>query len=213
MAINVTANVTPLAVIQVKPGIGDVIWHLPFIRAIAAAAPDWQVTFFAPRQARPRICLPRSRVWPPRFIFSMPDRNCSAASTWFGWLRCCAGIARNRFGFSTAPSGRFTSDRQCLQSIADRSGRAVAPCRSVRRPELGAAQPRRRRRHRRLRPVRLDAGFDLFEIHPRHRAGGRSCPWRHGADHTSAGTRAARALSGAAESIGINRSASVALRY
>jgi heptosyltransferase II len=40
--------VTPSAVIQVKPGIGDVIWHLPFTRAIAAAAPDGQVTFFAP---------------------------------------------------------------------------------------------------------------------------------------------------------------------
>ena len=36
------------AVIQVKPGIGDVIWHLPFIRAIAAASPGGQVTFFAP---------------------------------------------------------------------------------------------------------------------------------------------------------------------
>jgi heptosyltransferase II len=44
----VTANVTPVAVIQVKPGIGDVIWHLPFIRAIAAAAADGQVMFFAP---------------------------------------------------------------------------------------------------------------------------------------------------------------------
>jgi heptosyltransferase-2 len=44
----VTANVTPFAVIQVKPGIGDVLWHLPFIRAIAAAAPGGQVTFFAP---------------------------------------------------------------------------------------------------------------------------------------------------------------------
>jgi heptosyltransferase-2 len=40
--------VRPVAVIQVKPGIGDVIWHLPFTRAIAAAAPDGQVTFFAP---------------------------------------------------------------------------------------------------------------------------------------------------------------------
>jgi len=41
-------NVTPTAVIQVKPGIGDVIWHLPFIRAIAAAAPGGQVTVLAP---------------------------------------------------------------------------------------------------------------------------------------------------------------------
>jgi heptosyltransferase II len=40
--------VTPSAVIQVKRGIGDVIWHLPFIRAIAAASPGGQVTFLAP---------------------------------------------------------------------------------------------------------------------------------------------------------------------
>ncbi|MEN3381162.1 MAG: hypothetical protein V7608_1206, partial [Hyphomicrobiales bacterium] len=33
------------AVIQVKQGIGDVIWHLPFIRAIAAATPEGAVTF------------------------------------------------------------------------------------------------------------------------------------------------------------------------
>jgi heptosyltransferase-2 len=45
---NVTPKVTPVGVIQVKPGIGDVLWHLPFIRAIAAAAPGGQVTFFAP---------------------------------------------------------------------------------------------------------------------------------------------------------------------
>jgi heptosyltransferase-2 len=37
--------VTSTAVIQVKQGIGDVIWHLPFIRAIAAAEPAGAVTF------------------------------------------------------------------------------------------------------------------------------------------------------------------------
>jgi heptosyltransferase-2 len=37
--------VTPTGIIQVKQGIGDVIWHLPFIRAIAAAAPGGIVTF------------------------------------------------------------------------------------------------------------------------------------------------------------------------
>ena len=41
-------NVTFGAVIQVKPGIGDVIWHLPFVRAIAAASPGGCVTFLAP---------------------------------------------------------------------------------------------------------------------------------------------------------------------
>jgi len=40
--------VTPSAVIQVKPDIGDVIWHLPFIRAIAAVSPGGRVTFLAP---------------------------------------------------------------------------------------------------------------------------------------------------------------------
>src|ERR1043165_2263071 len=33
------------AVIQPKQGIGDVIWHLPFIRAIAATTPTRAVTF------------------------------------------------------------------------------------------------------------------------------------------------------------------------
>jgi heptosyltransferase-2 len=37
-----------VAVIQVKPGIGDVIWHLPFIRAIAAQSPGGMVTFLVP---------------------------------------------------------------------------------------------------------------------------------------------------------------------
>lgn len=39
---------TSSAVIQVKRGIGDVIWHLPFVRAIAAVSPGGQVTFLAP---------------------------------------------------------------------------------------------------------------------------------------------------------------------
>ncbi len=39
---------TASAIIQPKPGIGDVIWHLPFIRAIAAVSPGGKVTFFAP---------------------------------------------------------------------------------------------------------------------------------------------------------------------
>jgi len=38
----------PTAVIQVKQGIGDVIWHLPYVRAIAAAEPGGAVHFLAP---------------------------------------------------------------------------------------------------------------------------------------------------------------------
>lgn len=36
---------TSTAVIQTKQGIGDVMWHLPFIRAIAASTPERAVTF------------------------------------------------------------------------------------------------------------------------------------------------------------------------
>ena len=45
---------SPTAVIQPKPGIGDVIWRLPFIRAIAAASPGGQVTFLAPQTSGAR---------------------------------------------------------------------------------------------------------------------------------------------------------------
>jgi heptosyltransferase II len=49
--------VTPHAVIQPKPGIGDVIWHLPFIRAIAAVSPGGKVTFLAPPRSGARELL------------------------------------------------------------------------------------------------------------------------------------------------------------
>jgi heptosyltransferase-2 len=45
------------AVIQVKQGIGDVIWHLPFIRAIAAKTSQGAVTFLAPPSSRAKELL------------------------------------------------------------------------------------------------------------------------------------------------------------
>jgi heptosyltransferase-2 len=54
---NVTRDASGWAVIQVKPGIGDVIWHLPFIRAIAGAAPGGRVTFLAPPSSHAKELL------------------------------------------------------------------------------------------------------------------------------------------------------------
>ncbi len=51
------SSLTPHAIIQPKPGIGDVIWHLPFIRAIAAASPGGRVTFLAPPTSGARELL------------------------------------------------------------------------------------------------------------------------------------------------------------
>jgi heptosyltransferase II len=50
-------NTTRTAVIQAKRGIGDVIWHLPFVRAIASASPEGQVTFMAPPTSKAKDLL------------------------------------------------------------------------------------------------------------------------------------------------------------
>lgn len=50
-------NVSRTAVIQVKRGIGDVIWHLPFARAIAGVSSDGQVTFLAPSSSSAKELL------------------------------------------------------------------------------------------------------------------------------------------------------------
>ncbi|MEA2930137.1 MAG: hypothetical protein QOG38_2565, partial [Hyphomicrobiales bacterium] len=49
------------AVIQVKQGIGDVIWHLPFIRAIAATEPAGAVTFLTLPSSHARDLLQGER--------------------------------------------------------------------------------------------------------------------------------------------------------
>jgi len=53
--------VTPTAVIQVKQGIGDVIWHLPYVRAIAATEPGGAVTFLAPPTSHAKELLQAER--------------------------------------------------------------------------------------------------------------------------------------------------------
>jgi heptosyltransferase II len=51
------SNVPSTAVIQVKQGIGDVVWHLPFIRAIAATTREHAVTFLTLPSTRARELL------------------------------------------------------------------------------------------------------------------------------------------------------------
>lgn len=48
---------TKTAVIQVKPGLGDTIWHLPFVRAIAAHSAAGQVVFLSPPTSLARELL------------------------------------------------------------------------------------------------------------------------------------------------------------
>jgi heptosyltransferase-2 len=53
----VTQSTAGSAVIQAKPGIGDVVWHVPFIRAIAAISPGGCVTFLTPPTSGARELL------------------------------------------------------------------------------------------------------------------------------------------------------------
>ena len=48
---------TQTVVIQAKRGIGDVVWHLPFVRAIASVSAGSQVTFMAPPTSRAKDLL------------------------------------------------------------------------------------------------------------------------------------------------------------
>jgi heptosyltransferase-2 len=52
-----TRSEHPNCVIQAKRGIGDVIWHLPFVRTIASLSPGGQVTFLAPPTSRAKDLL------------------------------------------------------------------------------------------------------------------------------------------------------------
>ncbi len=50
-------NTLQTAVIQPLPGIGDMIWYLPALKAIAAAAPDGRITLFTRPSAQAKALL------------------------------------------------------------------------------------------------------------------------------------------------------------
>jgi heptosyltransferase II len=82
------------AVIQVKPGIGDVIWHLPFIRAIAAASPGGTVTFLAPPTSGAKELLASEPSVAATLYFA---HGGSELRRGINMLRLTALLRRNRF--------------------------------------------------------------------------------------------------------------------
>jgi heptosyltransferase-2 len=86
--------VTATAVIQVKPGIGDVVWHLPFIRAIAAAAPGHRVVFLAPPSSRAGEILAAEPAVAETLYF---DHAGSELRRGINLLRLVALLRRRRF--------------------------------------------------------------------------------------------------------------------
>jgi heptosyltransferase-2 len=86
--------VTPSAVIQPKPGIGDVMWHLPFIRAIAAVSPGGKVTFLAPPSSGARELLAAEPSVAETIYF---DHLGSEFRRAINLIRLVALLRRNRF--------------------------------------------------------------------------------------------------------------------
>jgi len=86
--------VTPSAVIQVKPGIGDVIWHLPFIRAIAAVSPGGRVTFLVPPTSGAKELLAAEPGVAGTIYF---DHGGSELRRSINMLRLAALLRRSRF--------------------------------------------------------------------------------------------------------------------
>jgi heptosyltransferase-2 len=82
------------AVIQAKRGIGDVIWHLPFARAIASVSPGGQVTFMAPPTSRAKDLL---AVEPSVFQTIYFEHAGSELSRGINLIRLARLLRRNRF--------------------------------------------------------------------------------------------------------------------
>jgi heptosyltransferase II len=86
--------VASTAVIQVKPGIGDVIWHLPFIRAIAAVSPGGQVAFLAPPRSAAQELLAAEPAVAEVVYFEHSGSELRRA---VNWLRLAALLRRRQF--------------------------------------------------------------------------------------------------------------------
>lgn len=80
--------------IQVKPGIGDVIWHLPFIRAIAAGAPGGCVSFLAPPSSRAKELLAAEPAVAATVYF---EHSGSELRRGLNLIRLVTLLRRNRF--------------------------------------------------------------------------------------------------------------------
>ena len=86
-----------VAVVQPRPGIGDMIWHLPHIRAIAAhvGAP---VTLIAkPRSAADQIFGAERTVRDVFWLDRNPEGRRGAHADGAGFLRLVAALRRRRF--------------------------------------------------------------------------------------------------------------------
>jgi heptosyltransferase-2 len=85
---------TRTAVIQAKRGIGDVIWHLPFLRAIASISAEGRVTFMAPPTSRAKDLLAAEPIVHETIYF---EHAGSEFKRGVNLIRLARLLRRNRF--------------------------------------------------------------------------------------------------------------------
>jgi len=86
-----------LAVIQPLPGIGDMVWHLPHIRAIAAAARHPVTLIAKPRSAAKEIFAAEDTIADIVWMDRNPDRRRGAHDGPMGLLKLIATMRARRF--------------------------------------------------------------------------------------------------------------------
>lgn len=86
-----------LAVVQPLPGIGDMIWHLPHIRALAAAAGQAVTLIAKPRSAADQIFAFEPAVADIVWMDRNPTGRRGVHDGSIGFLRFVAALRRHRF--------------------------------------------------------------------------------------------------------------------
>ncbi|MBS0559086.1 MAG: glycosyltransferase family 9 protein [Proteobacteria bacterium] len=86
-----------LAVIQPLPGIGDMVWHLPHIRAIAEAARHPVTLIAKPRSAAKEIFAAEHTIADVFWMDRNPDRRRGAHDGPLGLMKLIAAMRERRF--------------------------------------------------------------------------------------------------------------------
>jgi heptosyltransferase-2 len=86
-----------VAVVQPLPGIGDMIWHLPHIRAIAAHVGGPITLLAKPRSLADQIFQAESTVRDVLWVDRNPERRQGTHDGGRGWMRLAASLRNRRF--------------------------------------------------------------------------------------------------------------------
>src|SRR5690349_18325885 len=86
-----------VAVVQPLPGLGDMIWHLPHIRSIAAHVGHPVTLVTKPRSRADKIFAAETAVGDVFWLDRNPERRRGAHDGAGGWFRAIGALRARRF--------------------------------------------------------------------------------------------------------------------